>query len=58
MTSKEIKELRAKVKMTQKDFAIKLKVDVRTVQNYERGKTKPSKAVIRRLERLREKYGA
>ncbi len=43
MTSKEIKELRASKKMTQKEFAIALNVSKRTVEEWESGRVRPGR---------------
>jgi len=52
MESKEIKNLRAKLKLTQKEFAGRLKVDAITVSRWERGEQKPDIVSKRKLTRL------
>jgi len=52
MTGKEIKELRNKLKLTQKELAGKIKVDAITVSRWELGKQKPSPKALRTLNRL------
>lgn len=56
MKPEEIREIREKSKMTQEAFAFRLKVDKRTVINYEKGYTRPSKAILRRIQRLAAKH--
>ena len=55
MTDKEIKELRERLGLTQKEFAGRLKVDNITVSRWERNEQRPSLVAIRRLERLERK---
>ena len=52
MESKEIKKIRAKLFLTQKEFAERLGVDQVTVNRWENGKRRPSKLAVRQLERL------
>ncbi len=55
MTKIEIRELREKLGLTQKEFAGRLKVDVITVSRWERGSQFPSQTVGKRLARLERK---
>ena len=57
MKDKEIKELRKKLRLTQKEFAARLKVDPATVSRWERGEQRHSMSVKRRLARLAKKAG-
>ena len=50
--NKDIKEMRKSLKLTQAEFARKLKVDVITVSRWERGAQKPSQLARRQLARL------
>ena len=52
MKSDEIKSLRAKLKMTQVEFAEVLDVERVTVARLESGKKRPCSLVIRKLNRL------
>lgn len=54
-TPKEIKALRDSLKLTQSQFARKLRIDVITVSRWERGNQKPSTVAIRKLQRLHRK---
>ena len=54
-TPKEIKSLRKELKLTQSEFARKLKIDVITVSRWELGKQRPQQAVLKRLQRLHKK---
>lgn len=54
-TPKEIKALRDSLKLTQSQFARKLKIDVITVSRWERGNQKPSMVAVRKLQRLHRK---
>lgn len=55
MDSKEIKELRFKLKMTQEKFAHLIGVSMTTVNRWEQGKTKPSSLAIEKIKRLEAK---
>ena len=55
MKADEIKALRAKLKMTQVEFAEVLDVERVTVARLESGKKRPSSLVIRKLNRLARK---
>jgi len=55
MTAKEIKELRKRLKLTQKEFAGRLKLDVITISRWERGEQRPSQLAMRQLARLEKK---
>lgn len=55
MTSKEIKDLRKKMRLTQQEFADVLKVDFKTVNRWENNKAKPSNLAIRILKRLEKR---
>ena len=52
MDSKEIKNVRTKLKLTQKDLATKLRVNAITVKRWERGEQRPGALALRRLNRL------
>ena len=58
MTKAEIKELRKKLKLTQKEFAGRLKLDVITISRWERGEQRPSAVALRQLARLERKNNA
>jgi len=55
MTKEEIKEIRLQRKMTQEQFAFYLKCTRQTIINLEMGHTRPTKAMLRRLERQKRK---
>jgi len=55
MKGKEIQKLRAKLGLTQKEFAMRLKVDAITVSRWERGEQRPSAVALRQLERLQNR---
>ncbi|KKN74744.1 hypothetical protein LCGC14_0387860 [marine sediment metagenome] len=57
MIAKDIKKLRQRLGLTQKEFAGRLKVDNVTVSRWERGEQKPSQLAVRQLERLARKGG-
>ncbi len=57
MDKKEIKALRVKLKLTQKEFAARLKVDALTVSRWERGESRPTEVSVRKMERLKNKVG-
>jgi len=50
-----IKALRDSLKLTQSNFARKLKIDVITVSRWERGTQRPTVVAIRKLQRLQRK---
>ena len=52
MESKEIKEIRESLKLTQEQFAHKLGVTFVTINRWEAGLAKPSPLAIRALEKL------
>ena len=52
--AKMIMELRAKLGLTQEQFAAKVGVTFSTVNRWESGKSKPSPLARRRIEELRE----
>ena len=54
-TPKEIRALRDSLKLTQSQFARKLKIDVITVSRWERGAQRPSELAQRQLQRLHRK---
>ncbi len=58
MEAKEIKSIRRKLGLTQKELAAKLKVDAITVSRWERGEQRPKIQAQRRLERLKVNYEA
>lgn len=53
MAGEEIRDFRKKIKLTQKELALKLGVTSQTVANWEQGISKPSRLARRQLERLR-----
>lgn len=52
ITAKEIKKLRNNLKLTQKELAARVRVDVITVSRWERGEQHPSALAERQLNRL------
>jgi len=52
MIAKEIKSLRKKLGLTQKEFAARVNVDAITVSRWERGQQHPSNLALRQLARL------
>ena len=52
---KEIKELRLKMFLTQKEFAVLLGVSFQTVNRYENGKTEPTMRIKRIINDLIKK---
>ena len=57
MESKEIKELRKKLGLTQKELAARMKVDAITVSRWELGKQRPSCLAKQQLQKLSRKAG-
>jgi len=55
MDKEEIKALRTKMKLTQKQLADTLGVDTGTVSRWERGEKRPSQLARRQLARLQKK---
>ena len=55
MNNKEIKSLREKLGLTQKELAARVRVDAITVSRWERGEQKPSQRAVRQLGRLSKK---
>ena len=55
MAGEEIRDFRKKIKLTQKELALKLGVTSQTVANWEQGISKPSILARRQLERLKNK---
>lgn len=53
----EIKELRIKLMMSQKDFAKELGVTFESVNRYENGKSRPTYRVQRRINDLLKRIG-
>lgn len=51
-TAQEIKDLRASLGMSQAEFAMKLRVALRTINRWEHGKSRPSQLAHRQLARL------
>ncbi|MBE3085700.1 MAG: helix-turn-helix transcriptional regulator [Bacteroidetes bacterium] len=51
MNAEQIKKLRKDLGITQKELAYRIKCTERTIRNLEQGNTRPSRVVIRRLER-------
>lgn len=52
MTAKQVQALRKKLKLTQREFAFRLKVEQATVSRWEREVTHPGLACVRKMERL------
>jgi len=52
MTPKEIKAIRERLGLTQKEFATRLKLDAITISRWERGEQRPSRLALRQLARL------
>lgn len=52
MDSKEIRNLRKRLGLTQKELAARVRVDAITVSRWERGEQRPSKLAQRQLKRL------
>ena len=55
MNSKDIKELRKSLGLTQKELAGRVKVDAITVSRWERGEQRPTQLTLKRLARLERK---
>ena len=55
MTAKEIKELRKRLGLTQKELATRVKVDAITIRRWEGNEHRPSALAGRQLERLVKK---
>jgi len=55
MDSKEIRELRKALGLTQKELAARVRVDAITVSRWERSEQKPSLQAERQLARLTQK---
>lgn len=55
MDGKEIKALRGKLGLTQKELAARVRVDAITVSRWERGEQHPSALAERQLSRLAKK---
>ena len=58
MTAKQIQALRKKLGLTQKEFALRLKVETMTVSRWERGASRPGLDYVRRMEREARKLSA
>jgi len=52
--AKMVRDLRAKLGLTQEQFAAKVGVTFSTVNRWENGRGKPSPLAVRRIEELRE----
>lgn len=52
MTKEQIKELRTKLGMTQKEFADKVGTTIQTISNWENGVFEPLPVYQKKLERL------
>ncbi len=52
MESKEIRNLRKRLGLTQKELAARVRVDAITVSRWESGEQRPSKLAQRQLKRL------
>ena len=57
MNSQQIKELRDKLKLTQRKFGDKLGVDAVTVSRWELGTQRPCLLLHKKLRRLARKHG-
>ena len=55
MNKTEIKALRKRLGLTQKELAARVKVDAITVSRWERGEQRPSQQACRQLSRLANK---
>ena len=53
----EYKQLREKLILNQKEFALEMEVDVGTISRWERDKQRPKAKHLRKMERLRKKVG-
>jgi DNA-binding transcriptional regulator YiaG len=51
-TAQEVKDLRAKLGVTQHVLAVRLGVDESTVRNWEQGRNRPLRAMRRRMGRI------
>ncbi len=51
MTPDEIKATRLSLRLTQREFATRLKVESITILRWERGYTRPSKKIVKRIMR-------
>ena len=58
MTPEEIFLLRNKLKLTQLELATQLRVNYSVVSRWERGISRPSRLMLRKLEGLAKKAGA
>ena len=56
MTAEEIKELRKRSGLTKSRFAALLKVADRTVSSLEQSESRPSKVVVKRLQRIKRRF--
>jgi transcriptional regulator with XRE-family HTH domain len=54
MNAKEIKAIRTQLRITQEEMARRLKCTARTISRLENEKSRPTKAMIRRLNRQAE----
>jgi DNA-binding transcriptional regulator YiaG len=55
MDSKDVKELRQSLGLSQSNFASKLGMTITTVNRWENGKCKPSNLAAEKLEKLQSK---
>jgi len=55
MTGEDVRELRKQMGLTQAELAHKMDVDSITISRWERGETKPHRASVKKLMRLKEK---
>ena len=55
MNSEQIKQLRKRLGLTQKEIAARLKVDFITVSRWERGEQRPGRDALKRLARLEKR---
>jgi len=53
MTPEQIKQIRANLNLTQKEFAGAIGCSIRSIQNWEQGERKPIKIAVAAMERYR-----
>lgn len=54
MNAQEIKSIRADLKLSQSEFALKLRTSVRTYQGWEQGKSKPNQQAMLLLKMVQK----
>jgi len=57
MTAEDIRKLRKRLGLTQKELAARVRVDAISLSRWERGVQHPSRQAIRQLHRLAHKAG-